>query len=191
MLSGIIEARMYDIIDFVMLEIERSGYKGKLGAGIVLTGGGATLKNLNLLFKAKMGMEVRVATPTMYLTPESLEIVNSPKYSTIAGIIIDAVRGGRFTEVEERQNEPVLEPLQGAGVASMANDSYASPLTTAQDYYESPTTEADSEQYYDDPEQQTEDDLTTTERRHKAGVFDKFKKMFSNMFEEVDDEDNY
>lgn len=101
-LAGIIEARMYDIIDYVKVEIERCGYKGKLGAGIVLTGGGANLKNLDLLFKMHTGMDVRVAQPTTYVAADSAELVSAPKYSTLTGIILDAVRKGHYTEIDEQ-----------------------------------------------------------------------------------------
>ena len=50
-LAAIIEARMLDIIDFVMAEIKASGCQQKLGAGVVLTGGAAQMKDLDLLFK--------------------------------------------------------------------------------------------------------------------------------------------
>ena len=78
-LAGIIEARMYDIIDYVKIEIERCGFKGRLGAGIVLTGGGANLKNLDLLFKMHTGMDERIAQPTTNEAPESAALISAPK----------------------------------------------------------------------------------------------------------------
>ncbi len=101
-LAGIIEARMYDIIEYVKLEIEKCGYKNKLGAGIVLTGGGANLKNLDLLFKSNTDMDVRVGQPTVYVTPESADLVGSPKYATLTGIILDTLRQGKTTDIEAR-----------------------------------------------------------------------------------------
>ncbi|MFC2129556.1 cell division protein FtsA, partial [Bacteroidota bacterium] len=59
-LAYIIQSRMEEIIDAVIYEIENSGYMDKLSAGIVLTGGGAMLKNLNQLVKFKTGMDVRI-----------------------------------------------------------------------------------------------------------------------------------
>lgn len=126
-LAGIIEARMMDIIDYVMLEIEKCGCKGKLGAGIVLTGGGATLKNLDLLFKHQLGMEVRVASPMMHLTTESVELVSSPKYSTVTGLIIDGVRGGRFSYVEQGYVAPVgVDDEGGYSAFSQTSSAFAS-----------------------------------------------------------------
>lgn len=117
-LAGIIEARMYDIIDYVKVEIERCGYKGKLGAGIVLTGGGANLKNLDLLFKMHTGMDVRVAQPTTYVAADSAELVSAPKYSTLTGIILDAVRKGHYTEIDEQP--AVQNPVPPTAGGTMA-----------------------------------------------------------------------
>ena len=52
-LSRIIQARLEEILDLVMYEIRRSGYEKKLIGGIVLTGGGALLKNFELLMPDK------------------------------------------------------------------------------------------------------------------------------------------
>ena len=56
-LAAIIEARMQDIIDFAVEEIKKSGYQNKLSAGVVLTGGGAQLRDLDALFKSYTGMD--------------------------------------------------------------------------------------------------------------------------------------
>ena len=48
-LAKIIEARLEEIFDYVLWEIKRSGYEGRLIAGIVLTGGGSLLKNIEIL----------------------------------------------------------------------------------------------------------------------------------------------
>ena len=60
-LAYIIQSRMEEIIDAVMFEIENSGCIEKLSAGIVLTGGGALLKNLDKLLREKCGLPIVVA----------------------------------------------------------------------------------------------------------------------------------
>lgn len=164
-LSGIIEARMLDIIDYAMLEIEKCGCKGKLGAGVVLTGGGATLKNLDQLFKQHMAMEVRIATPAMYLTPESLEMVNNPKYSTVTGLIIDALKAGRYTHIEHGFVAPVAEAPQSAAPKSSSlyapiSQPVADPVAThaATQYGGAITGQHPSQPTYDQPAQPEYDD---------------------------------
>lgn len=52
-LAQIIQARMEEILEFVLFEIKSSGYERKLAAGIVVTGGGAMLKHLSQLVMFK------------------------------------------------------------------------------------------------------------------------------------------
>ena len=47
-----------------------SGCQDKLGAGVVLTGGVAQIKDLDLLFKNYTGIDVRIATPEAVLAEE-------------------------------------------------------------------------------------------------------------------------
>lgn len=214
-LAGIIEARMYDIIDYVKVEIERCGYKGKLGAGIVLTGGGANLKNLDLLFKMHTGMDVRVAQPTTYVAAESAELVSAPKYSTLTGIILDAVRKGHYTEIDEQPAEPVApQPNQNMAAAAGTAAGYAYNPTAGGDTvpgygnpaeYESEAYEQgvdnnaygmESEAQGYDPAEGDEyiDDYPPEEelRVRKPKFSERFKRLLGSMFsEEVDDDDSY
>ena len=81
-LTEIISARMKEIIDLVYHQIKVSGYEDKLMTGIVLTGGGAQLRNLNQLVSFITGMEARVGYPNEHLGKESKDNVTSPMYST-------------------------------------------------------------------------------------------------------------
>ena len=212
-LAGIIEARMYDIIDFVAEQVEKSGYKGKLGGGVVLTGGGATLKNLDLLFKSQMQTNVRVASPNQHLTPESIELVGNPKYSTIAGILIDAVRRGKYSEVTIRPvietpvpAAPVAAPAAAAAGAGTVAGFESAAASSAAAYPDAapaayPAAHPAAEEYaaptdegYVAPEEEQTDEwgdegFTTDDRRPRPGFFSKLKGMFGNMFEEVDDDE--
>jgi cell division protein FtsA len=87
-LAYIIQSRMEEIIDAVIYEIENSGYMDKLSAGIVLTGGGAMLKNLNQLVKFKTGLDVRIGYPNECLAANTPEEINQPMYSTSIGLLL-------------------------------------------------------------------------------------------------------
>lgn len=86
-LASIIEARMEEIINMVMMEINRSGYGQKLGAGIVLTGGGSKMKDMQEFMKLKTGMDVHLGKPE-YTTSDSAQDIRQPKYSTAVGLIM-------------------------------------------------------------------------------------------------------
>ncbi|KAA6349177.1 Cell division protein FtsA [termite gut metagenome] len=55
-LNNVVEARTEEIIANVWNQIQSSGYADKLSAGIVTTGGGANLKNLNEAIRRKTGL---------------------------------------------------------------------------------------------------------------------------------------
>jgi len=66
-LALIIQARVEEILDYVMFQIQRSGYGSKLIAGIVLTGGGALLKDIDKLTEFHTGITTRIGIPAEHL----------------------------------------------------------------------------------------------------------------------------
>lgn len=101
-LAYIIQARMEEIIEGVYYQIEKSGYADKLGAGIVLTGGGAKLKELRQLVRFKMGMDVRIGFPIVALPPNQEKALDNPQYATAFGLLKKAIKD------ENAQNEEMI-----------------------------------------------------------------------------------
>jgi cell division protein FtsA len=88
-LSSIIQARMEEIIEHVYYEIKNSGYEKRLIGGIVVTGGGAELKNITQLFEYMTGMDSRVGYPNEHLGKSSTEeSLTSPMYATGIGLVL-------------------------------------------------------------------------------------------------------
>ena len=103
-LTEIISARMKEIIDLVYHQIKVSGYEDKLMTGIVLTGGGAQLRNLNQLVSFVTGMEARVGYPNEHLGKESKDNVTSPMYSTGTGLVMKGFQGMPSNENSIKNN---------------------------------------------------------------------------------------
>ena len=82
-LSAVIEARQQEILEFVAKELERSQQGHLLAAGMVLTGGGALLTNIDQLAEEILGMPVRIGTPQEVVAPEAIE----PTYATAVGLL--------------------------------------------------------------------------------------------------------
>ena len=101
-LSEIIGARYKEIIDLVYHQIKASGYENKLMTGIVLTGGGAQIKNLKQLAAFITGKETRIGYPNEHLGSESKDAVVSPMYATSVGLV---VKGFEHDDVYE-EGEP-------------------------------------------------------------------------------------
>jgi cell division protein FtsA len=87
-LAHIIQSRMEEIVAQVYFEIEASGMLQQLGAGIVLTGGGALLKNLSQLVAFKTGMDVRLGVPNQSVQSKIVEEVNQPMFATAVGLML-------------------------------------------------------------------------------------------------------
>jgi cell division protein FtsA len=87
-LARIIQARMEEVLDYVLWEIRRSGYERKLIGGVVLTGGGALLQHLDKLTEFHTGMSCRIGGPVEHLAHGYQEQVSSPIFSTGIGLLL-------------------------------------------------------------------------------------------------------
>ena len=90
-LAHIIQARMEEILAFVLYEIKNSGYEKKLAAGIVVTGGGSQLKHLPQLVEYFTGIDCRIGTPNEHLAKSS-ENVTNPMFSTGVGLVMMGIK---------------------------------------------------------------------------------------------------
>jgi cell division protein FtsA len=104
-LSKIIHARVQEIIEHVYLEIKNYGHetaKGKLIAGIVLTGGGSQLKHLRQLVEYITGMDARIGFPNEHLAGDSDEALSSPAHATAVGLLMVGLdRSIKIEEIKE------------------------------------------------------------------------------------------
>lgn len=98
-LALIIESRMKEIIELVHHEIKTSGFERKLSNGIVLTGGGALLKNLPQLFEYVTGIETIIGYPGEHLVADTIKEIKNPMYATSVGLVI---KGYEWEEMKSR-----------------------------------------------------------------------------------------
>ena len=96
-LAHIIQARMEEIVTLVHQEIKSLGKP--LGAGIVLTGGVAQLKNLRDLFQRITGYVPRIGYPgDLVARPEKHKNVDDPSYATCIGLALATLVQGEGDE---------------------------------------------------------------------------------------------
>ncbi|MEA3318375.1 MAG: cell division protein FtsA [Bacteroidota bacterium] len=113
-LAYIIQSRMEEVVDAVVYEIESSGYFDRLSAGIVLTGGGALLKDISALVKFKTGLDVRIGYPSECLSVDTSDKVNHPMYATSVGLIIkgfEFLAANKKVEKVEEKKEELIEDV--------------------------------------------------------------------------------
>jgi cell division protein FtsA len=77
---------MQEIFQLIIREISKADVKGKLTYGIVLTGGGAQLRNLGALATETMDLKVRVASPTNITGIK--EVAENPEYTAALGLLL-------------------------------------------------------------------------------------------------------
>jgi cell division protein FtsA len=98
----------------VYLEIKNYGHetsKGKLIAGIVLTGGGSQLKHLRQLVEYITGMDARIGFPNEHLAGDSDEVLSSPAYATAVGLLMVGLdKSIKVEETKEVVPEIKIEP---------------------------------------------------------------------------------
>lgn len=87
LMTHIIHQRMDELFDTARRQVEGAGLVGRLNAGVVLTGGGASLEGVTELAADVFGVGARVGMPGRHL--EGLvEQVASPRFATAVGLAL-------------------------------------------------------------------------------------------------------
>ncbi|NMC42056.1 MAG: cell division protein FtsA [Bacteroidales bacterium] len=160
-LAYIIQSRMEEIIDAINFEIQNSGVADKLAAGMVVTGGGAMLKDLSHLMKFKTGMDVRVGLPNEHLGGPGKNEINQPMYATSVGLII---KGFEFLDTYHKK------------FIAGKQEEFVRPASAT-------TKEEASVTISDDTEE-------VTETEEKVSLSEKIKTLLTRMFEVEDQKFN-
>jgi len=98
LLTQIISLRMRELFVLIDNEIRSAGFKNKIKAGIVLTGGGSLLKGCTELAEEVFGLPTRIGVPQELGSGLSNEI-ESPEFATVAGLI-KGIPGGKSSEYQ-------------------------------------------------------------------------------------------
>lgn len=194
-LASIIEARMHDVVDYIMGEIKAAGYEGKLSAGIILTGGAAQLKEIKKLVEDRTGMDVRVAAPDILVTDSSKEAASDTRLASAIGVLHLGLSEGKVTRTTAvpkrpavpKAAEPVSPQEDGQDVFNPIRRNPAGPVKPAKTYNDA---FAEDEFGSDDP---FGDDTDTTDKNkpRKKGFMQKIKEKFEKTFDfDVLDDDN-
>ncbi|MFW6078197.1 MAG: cell division protein FtsA [Gemmatimonadota bacterium] len=94
LIAHIIEQRLDEILELVTTAIEEAGETESLGAGVVLTGGGASLEGTIEVAQHVFGRPVRVGVPEAGLSGLS-DSVRQPRFSAATGLALYTARNRR------------------------------------------------------------------------------------------------
>ena len=112
LLASIIQPRMEEIFGLVAKEIKRSEYGELLGAGVVLTGGGALLEGAIPLAEEILGLPAKIGIPQGFTG--LVESASSPIFATGVGLVLwgnepQQMQGKRFGVEESGLFTKVLQ----------------------------------------------------------------------------------
>ena len=182
-LAHIIQARTTEILDYVVYHLKQVNLDKALYGGIILTGGGAQMKNIIQLTEYVTGLGARLGYPNEHLAAgANTEALNNPMYSTCIGLILRgyhdfehgkmryASEGGNYIDISAEQ------PM----VMDTSDLIAATPAPTAAPAIEAINTE-------EHVAAQVEKNRRRNDRMKR--LFDGLKDKFMGLFEEVDDKE--
>lgn len=186
-LAHIIEARMREILDYVLYHLKQIDLDKRLLGGIILTGGGARLKHLTQLTEFVTGLNARVGLPNEHLAGGHAEALMNPMYSTCIGLILrgyhDFENGRmRFTgQGGNYMHVPGVE-IEKIDLAPVVAESEPKAMVEEEEEEESKEDIQEA--------QKAESKEKMRKRNEKVkGMFDMLKGKFISMFEDVDDQE--
>ena len=107
-LREIIVPRAVELLELIKAEVDPVDRENQLGAGVVLTGGGAKLGGLTALAEQVLGLPVRIGYPLNIESSE--EVLPDPSYTTVVGLV---AYGKRMRLMQDHQNKGLMEKLWG------------------------------------------------------------------------------
>ena len=113
-LSHIIQARMQEVLEFVVYHLKQVGLDNKLlNGGIILTGGGSQLKHLIQLTEYVTGITARIGFPNEHLASGHIEELAKPMYATCIGLILKGYNDyENILKYRQQGAEPLAAPRQ-------------------------------------------------------------------------------
>ncbi|OGT56918.1 MAG: cell division protein FtsA [Gammaproteobacteria bacterium RIFCSPHIGHO2_12_FULL_43_28] len=107
-LAEVIEARYEELFSLANAELERSGLKNFVAAGIVLTGGASKVPGAQELAERIFRMPVRIGKPNQIVG--MIEVIDNPVYATSVGLLLYGLRQ-RQQQQEMVLNHPSMKSL--------------------------------------------------------------------------------
>ncbi len=90
-LARIIELRVEEIFELVDIALRKSGLRGLITSGVVLSGGSSLLNGIKEKTEKQLNLPVRIGYPRI----KSTSRLNSPVYATVVGLVIYALKQKR------------------------------------------------------------------------------------------------
>lgn len=91
-IDEVVQARLEEILELVRKELKRAHYEQRLPEGVVLTGGGAKMRDIEKFVRATLNTSVKIGIPSGLAGVT--DAVERPEYATAVGLMLMAADGG-------------------------------------------------------------------------------------------------
>lgn len=93
-IDEVVKARLEEIFELVRKELKKAHYEQRLPEGMVLTGGGARIRDLDKFVRETLNMSVKIGVP-MLLNGVG-EAIQKPEYAAAVGLMLKSAEGGQM-----------------------------------------------------------------------------------------------
>lgn len=111
-IDEVVKARLEEILELVRKELRKAHYEQRLPEGIVLTGGGARMRDLDKFVRETLNMSVKIGVPAL-LAGVGGEAIQKPEYATAIGLMLRSAEGG---PVQNKRSGKKGKKEKGPGV---------------------------------------------------------------------------
>lgn len=196
-LNDIIAGRATEIIENVWNLIISSGYAEQLYAGIIITGGGANLKNLDSLLRKRSKIDkMRFAKATTYsIIHKDKMPLSDGMYNAVTSLLSqgkeDSMKFEPVVETEKVEEKPIVAPtheesIEREGEQIINGESTQTAHGAWHQTTPPPTTSPVNETVVDEEEEEEEAPKVNKSEEHRGNsLFDKIKK---NLVDFMNDE---
>ncbi len=98
-IDDVVEARLDEILNLVHKELKKAHYDQRLPEGVVLTGGGARMRDIDKFVRMTLNTSVKIGAPSG-LTGVG-EAVQKPEYAAAVGLMQLGLEGGSQVQVKK------------------------------------------------------------------------------------------
>jgi cell division protein FtsA len=105
-LAAVIEPRVEELFALIHQVVRESGYEEVLSSGIVLTGGSSTMPGMVELAEDIFLKPARLGTPDY--RGQLADVVRSPRYSTVLGLLLEAKKQYLRGHIVTRQEGSIM-----------------------------------------------------------------------------------
>ena len=94
-IDEVVEERLEEIFNLVRKELRQAHYDQRLPEGVVLTGGGARMRDIDKFVRNMLNMSVKIGVPSGLLGVA--DSTYKPEYATAVGLMLVSADGGAMT----------------------------------------------------------------------------------------------